>query len=106
MQAYRKLAVKWHPDKNPDRQSEAAEKFKEVGEAYDVLSDQNKRQIYDMYGEEGLKVALILAYLHAQSQCSLGSCKTVHALTPMTGMHCVLSWPDLASSYLSPDIDA
>ena len=56
-QAYRKLAVKWHPDKNPGK-PEAEEKFKEVGEAYDVLSDPDKRQIYDTYGEEGLKAVL------------------------------------------------
>lgn len=53
--AYRKLAIKWHPDKNPDNQEEAAEKFKEVAEAFDVLSDPQKRQIFDVYGEEGLK---------------------------------------------------
>eukprot|EP00204_Picochlorum_oklahomense_P003072 CAMPEP_0118803434 /NCGR_PEP_ID=MMETSP1161-20130426/17151_1 /TAXON_ID=249345 /ORGANISM="Picochlorum oklahomensis, Strain CCMP2329" /LENGTH=104 /DNA_ID=CAMNT_0006731947 /DNA_START=111 /DNA_END=422 /DNA_ORIENTATION=- len=53
--AYRKLAVKWHPDKNPDNQEEATKKFKEISEAYDVLSDPEKREIYDTYGEEGLK---------------------------------------------------
>lgn len=51
--SYRKLALKYHPDKN--RAPGAEEKFKEIGEAYDVLSDPKKRQIYDSYGEEGLK---------------------------------------------------
>lgn len=53
--AYRKLALKWHPDRNPDNKEEADMKFKEISEAYEVLSDKEKRQIYDVYGEEGLK---------------------------------------------------
>ena len=47
--AYRKLAVKFHPDKNPD-DPHAEEKFKELGEAYDVLIDSNKRAAYDRFG--------------------------------------------------------
>lgn len=51
--AYRKLALKYHPDKNKSPLAE--EKFKEIAEAYEVLSDKKKREVYDRYGEEGLK---------------------------------------------------
>ncbi|XP_047149859.1 dnaJ protein homolog 1-like [Vigna umbellata] len=53
--AYRKLAMKWHPDKNPNNKKEAEAKFKQISEAYEVLSDPQKKAIYDQYGEEGLK---------------------------------------------------
>eukprot|EP00118_Oscarella_pearsei_P024632 m.306479 g.306479 ORF g.306479 m.306479 type:complete len:241 (+) comp41276_c0_seq1:97-819(+) len=53
--AYRKLALKWHPDKNPDSYQEAETKFKQISEAYEVLSDKRKRDIYDRYGKAGLK---------------------------------------------------
>uniref|UniRef100_A0A0K6S9C6 J domain-containing protein n=1 Tax=Chromera velia CCMP2878 TaxID=1169474 RepID=A0A0K6S9C6_9ALVE len=57
--AYRKLAMKWHPDKHsePSAKKKAEDMFKDIAEAYDVLSDKEKRQIYDQFGEEGLKGA-------------------------------------------------
>ncbi|KAK8933300.1 hypothetical protein KSP39_PZI016032 [Platanthera zijinensis] len=53
--AYRKLAMKWHPDKNPNNKKDAEAKFKQISEAYEVLSDPQKRAVFDQYGEEGLK---------------------------------------------------
>lgn len=53
--AYRKQAMQWHPDRNPDKKEEATRRFKDIAEAYSVLSDDKKRQIYDQFGEEGLK---------------------------------------------------
>ncbi len=53
---YRKLAIKFHPDKNPGDKA-AEEKFKEASEAYGVLSDDQKRQIYDQFGHQGLEGA-------------------------------------------------
>ncbi|KAI0649402.1 hypothetical protein C8Q79DRAFT_510549 [Trametes meyenii] len=52
--AYKKMALKWHPDRNAGSE-DASKKFKEISEAFEVLSDKQKRTIYDQFGEEGLK---------------------------------------------------
>lgn len=65
--AYKKLAVKWHPDKNPNNRDEAVEKFREITEAYENLSDPEKRKIYDTYGFEGPKAASFSHYDFGQA---------------------------------------
>ena len=51
--AYRKLAMQYHPDRNPDKEKWANEKFKEINEAYAVLGDPQKRKQYDQFGTVG-----------------------------------------------------
>ena len=53
--AYRKQAMKYHPDKNPDRSEEVEEKFKDISFAYSILSDDDKRALYDRGGEAAIK---------------------------------------------------
>jgi len=53
--AYKRQALKWHPDKNLNNKEEAEKKFKELAEAYEVLKDPETRAMYDKYGEDGLK---------------------------------------------------
>ena len=52
--AYKKAALKWHPDKNPNNKEEANKKFQEISEAFDVLSDSSKRSSYDNFGMDGI----------------------------------------------------
>ncbi len=56
-QAFRRLALKHHPDRNPSNKKEAEEKFKEISEAYEVLSDPQKRSAFDQYGHSGVEGA-------------------------------------------------
>ena len=65
--AYRRLAMKYHPDKNPDNK-EAEAKFKECAEAYEVLSDPEKRGRYDQFGHEGLRGMGMRDYTHMRWQ--------------------------------------
>jgi molecular chaperone DnaJ len=65
--AYRRMAMKYHPDKNPG-DSEAEVKFKECAEAYEVLSDPEKRRRYDQFGHEGLRGVGIRDYSHMRWQ--------------------------------------
>lgn len=55
--SYRKLALKWHPDRHNDesKKKEAESKFKDIGEAFSVLSDKEKRRVYDLGGEDGVR---------------------------------------------------
>jgi len=65
--AYRRMAMKYHPDKNPDNK-EAETKFKECAEAYEVLSDPEKRQRYDQFGHDGLRGMGMHDYSHMRWQ--------------------------------------
>ena len=60
--AFRQLAAKYHPDKNPEDQKAAEEKFKEVAEAYEALSDADKRKRYDQFGHDGLRGTTMHSY--------------------------------------------
>ena len=66
--AYRRLAIKHHPDKNPDNKAEAEAKFKECAEAYEVLSDPEKRKRYDQFGHDGLRGMGMRDYTHMRWQ--------------------------------------
>lgn len=65
--AYRKAAMKFHPDKNPGDQ-DAEQRFKEAAEAYEILSDSDKRARYDQFGHDGLRGTAVHDYQHMQNE--------------------------------------
>ena len=67
--AYRKLALQYHPDRNPGNK-EAEEKFKEAAEAYEALSDPQKRQRYDQFGHEGMRGTDFRPFTNVMSSAS------------------------------------
>ena len=88
---YRKQAVKWHPDKHSSKgdaeKAEAEEKFKDAAMAYEVLSDKDKRAVYDRYGEEGLKAG-------GGGPCTYQY--STHSGYPVvTSAHCTITTSDL-----------
>lgn len=60
--AYKRLALRYHPDKNPD--ADAEDKFKQIAQAYDVLTDPEKRSIYDQQGENKVQAQTYLICIH------------------------------------------
>ena len=56
--SYRRLAMKYHPDRNKDAPGKAEEKFKQIKEAYEILSDQKKRAAYDQFGHAGVDASM------------------------------------------------
>ena len=77
--AYRRLAMKYHPDRNPNDR-EAEQSFKECSEAYEVLSDTQKRTIYDQYGHEGRPGRRTAAAIAERGHChGLGLVRRIRA---------------------------
>merc|ERR1711963_918101 len=91
---YRKLSLKHHPEKNSDDQA-AADKFMQVAEAYDVLSDPRKRAVYDQFGEEGLKNGVPAGSGESGAwtrSSGISLAVTTHSKSSTTGLMGILVW--------------
>ena len=81
--SYRKCALKWHPDRNPENKAEAEVKFRESTEAYSILSDAQKRQVYDTYGHAGLSGSAISLGLRTCSPAGGGGAARDRSAAPI-----------------------
>ena len=83
--AYRREAIKWHPDKNPDNKEEAQDKFSEISNAYEVLSDPDKRRAYDLGGKEGVQEQQAHADMGANMGGGMGGMDPFEMFSQMFG---------------------
>lgn len=108
--AYRKLALKYHPDKNPNN-PEATEKFKEINSAHKILQDDKKREIYDQYGSLGLYIAEqigednVKAYFALQSPWAKGLAVFCCLITCCCFCCCCCLCCNCCCGKCKPDID-
>ena len=80
--AYRTLALKWHPDKNPDNKDLAEKKFKEIGNAFRLLSDPNDRAHFDRYGDDADRPQPRRHHGHGQRQGGMHEQELTPEVTP------------------------
>ena len=103
--AYRKLAMKYHPDRNPDSK-EAEEKFKEAKEAYEMLSDAEKKAAYDQYGHAGVDPNMAggfgaggAGFGGFKPAQQLPAAQRLNTLARLNKDHSVLGWPQAGEHF-------
>ena len=97
--AFRRLAMRYHPDRNPDQGEEAANRFKEAKRAYEILSDDQKRAAYDQFGHAGVEGAPAPAHLltpstrfSATSSAKSSAAGAGAVLSPAGAPTCATGW--------------